>query len=92
MRRDIGVTKVETLLLAIIRRKKLSGEKAIAFTRDLADRHERWCKSEQWREEGGRYAKSLENWLAPTKERYEADPPMDVGSDANNGYYEVPEL
>jgi hypothetical protein len=73
-RRDVSSAKVEKLLIAIIMHKKLSREKAIAFTRDLTDRHERWCRCEQWTTNDGQYAKGLENWLAPTKERYEAEP------------------
>jgi len=33
--------------------------------------HETWCRSPQWTDDGGEFAKGLENWLAPTKHRWE---------------------
>jgi uncharacterized protein YdaU (DUF1376 family) len=37
--------------------------------------HQGWCESEQWTKDGGAYAKSLANWLAPTMGRYDMEPP-----------------
>ncbi len=37
--------------------------------------HEGMCATEQWTKDGGRFAKGLTNWLAPTKDRYLQPPP-----------------
>jgi hypothetical protein len=39
------------------------------------------CASEDWRKDG--FAKGLENWLAPTKERYDVEPPESAARPAS---------
>jgi hypothetical protein len=73
-RRDIGKGQVKTRLKEILRHKHLSGAEAIGYLDELGERHSRWCGSDQWAKNGGEYAKGLNNWLAPTIERYEQEP------------------
>jgi hypothetical protein len=40
--------------------------------------HAAWCQCEQWTKDGGEYAKGLDNWLAPTKGRFDEEPPPEV--------------
>jgi hypothetical protein len=65
-RRDLGVQAIAKRLKEICSKNSISPEQ-------IADNHESWCQSDQWRQNGGKYAKGLENWLAPTKSRW-ADP------------------
>lgn len=37
--------------------------------------HAAWCATEQWQKDGGEFAKGLDNWLAPTKDRWATAPP-----------------
>jgi len=74
-RRDIGTGETGKRLAAILKRKRILGADAESYLQGLVDRHARFCSSEQWQKEGGQYAKSLANWLAPTMERYDQDPP-----------------
>jgi Helix-turn-helix domain len=37
--------------------------------------HAKWCQSEQWQKTGGEFAKGLDNYLAPTKGRWDVEPP-----------------
>lgn len=76
VRRDIGIGQISKLLRIILSRKKLKAVAAIAYLGELAERHEAWCKSEQWQRDGGTYAKSLENWLCASKERYDVPAPL----------------
>ena len=77
-RRDIGVGQIEKHLRAILRHKPHRNEKAIAYLGELADRHQRWCQSSDWTKDDGQFAKGLDNWLAPTKDRYEQEPTTNV--------------
>lgn len=74
-RRDIGKGQVRTRLREILRYKRLAGQESVAYLGELVDRHARMCQSDQWVKDGGEYAKGLNNWLAPTIERYDQDPP-----------------
>jgi hypothetical protein len=76
LRRDIGSGQVATRLRAICRRKHLSGAEAALYLDALAERHELFCASREWCKDGGEFAKSLANWLAPSMERYDQDPPV----------------
>ena len=53
IRRDLGIPGIEKQLNAIIRHKGLKGAAAVQYIRALADRHERWCRSEQWMKDDG---------------------------------------
>lgn len=74
-RRDIGPGQVRHGLKKILRHKSLVGAAAVKCLDDIGDRHDRMCQSDQWTKEGGEYAKGLNNWLAPTIERYDQEPP-----------------
>lgn len=37
--------------------------------------HSDWCRTPQWKKDGGEFAKGLEGWLAPTKGRYDVPAP-----------------
>lgn len=74
-RRDIGKGQVRTRLREILRYKRLAGRESVAYLGELVDRHARMCQSDQWLKDGGEYAKGLNNWLAPTIERYDQEPP-----------------
>jgi hypothetical protein len=71
---------VQKKLEAILRYRDISRHERESYLAQLDANHAAWCASEQWTKDGGQYAKGLENWLAPSKERYEA-PPV-VGSPA----------
>jgi hypothetical protein len=51
----------------------------------IARNHDAWCAWPEWRKDGGQYAKGLDNWLAPTKERWN-EPPPERNSDGVDGY------
>ena len=66
-------SEAERQLRKIARRFK--GE-AMAVLKRIDQNHEAWCGTRDWRKDGGRFAKKLSNWLAPTELRY-LDPPGD---------------
>jgi hypothetical protein len=74
-RRDIGVGRVTKCLTAILKYQRIPGREQAAFLGQLDFTHAAMCASEGWQKDGGEFAKGLENWLAPTKERYLAEPP-----------------
>ena len=47
----------------------------IAAINGIDKRHAAWCATDAWTKDGGEYAKGLENWLAPTMQRYLDEPP-----------------
>lgn len=73
-RRDIGVEQVGKKLAAIVKHRRVPIQEQEAFLEQLDRTHAATCASEAWSKDGGQFAKSLENWLAPTKERYLAEP------------------
>jgi hypothetical protein len=64
---------VKNQLRAIARRA--APEKRIEALHAVDRNHAGWCATSDWRKDGGQYAKGLENWLAPTKERWCEPPP-----------------
>ena len=72
-RRDISAHAIEKHLRAILR--KVPASERIFTVVGIDERHAGWCASYDWQKEGGQYAKSLNNWLAPTMERYAENPP-----------------
>jgi hypothetical protein len=74
-RRDIGVGEVARKLDAILKRQHVSASEQEAYLEQIDRVHASMCQSEAWRKDGGQFATGLENWLAPTKERYLTEPP-----------------
>jgi len=74
VRRDCGAAAVRKKLVAILKHKSVPSSERVSFLQALDETHGRMCLSPQWTKDGGAFAKSLENWLAPTMERYEAAP------------------
>lgn len=72
-RRDCGVGTVRAKLVSILKRYPAAERAGRAQQIDF--NHESWCSSEDWQKDDGVFAKSLENWLAPTKTRYEVHAP-----------------
>jgi len=72
VRRDCGAAAVRKKLIAILKHKFVPSSERMSYLRALDETHGRMCASSQWTKDGGEFAKSLENWLAPTMERYEA--------------------
>lgn len=70
--RRCGLGEVRKALAAIARRAPAADRLALLGT--INENHCLWCASEQWTKDGGEFAKGLDNWLAPTKERFLAQP------------------
>lgn len=72
--RRCSLSIVESKLKTIA--KPVSGvtEKVIILNY-IDSQHEKFCASEEWQKEGGQYAKGLENWLAPSKRRWDVEAP-----------------
>jgi hypothetical protein len=87
-RRDCPIVQVEKRLTAAIARHRSIPTKELL---DRIDRnHVGWCASTGWHKDDGRYAKSLENWLETTKDRYLADPPVTAATRPPNLYVPPP--
>ncbi len=70
--RRCGPTEVRKLLETIVKRIRSADRLALLDT--VNQNHRLWCASFQWTKDGGEFAKGLDNWLAPTKERYLTQP------------------
>jgi len=66
--RRCGIGEVRKLLTAITSRAP--AKERLSLLDAIDNNHADWCASEQWTKDGGEFAKGLDNWLAPTKERY----------------------
>lgn len=53
---------------------KVPKSERVSRLHEINDNHIAMCLTEQWQEEGGAHAKSLENWLAPTMGRFDSKP------------------
>ena len=69
-RRDCSSAMVEKQLVAILKYKRVPVDQREIYLRRVDANHTGMCASEQWQKNSGEFAKSLSNWLAPTKERY----------------------
>lgn len=71
-RRDCSAAAVEAKLRAIIKRHcpKGSQTEKIDLLNQTDWNHAARCSSFDWQKDDGEFAKSLENWLAPTMDRY----------------------
>jgi hypothetical protein len=87
--RRCGLGEVKTQLRAILRRAPPG--KRLEVLRLVERNHAGWCATPDWLKENGQYAKGLENWLAPTKGRWEESPPVPTQRDADDGYRPVSE-
>lgn len=74
VRRDCSVMAVGGKLAAILKYKRVPAADRVRYLESINKNHAQMCATEQWTKDGGEYAKGLENWLAPTKDRYEAAP------------------
>jgi hypothetical protein len=77
--RRCGMAVVKKQLQAITRR--VQAAKRSEILRRVDQNHAAWCACPEWRKENGQYAKGLENWLAPTKERWNEPPPSAAAAD-----------
>ncbi len=73
-RRDLSAAGVERKLAAILKQKSIPANEQEDYIEQIDRNHAALCASEGWRKEGGEFAKGLENWLAPSKERYTVAP------------------
>lgn len=76
--RRCSISVIQKQLRGIVR-KISSVPLKIAQLEQVDVVHAQWCESWEWMKEDGQYAKNLERWLAPTKERWELPPPDSNG-------------
>jgi uncharacterized protein YdaU (DUF1376 family) len=67
--RRCGIGEVKTKLRAILRQFPASEREATL--RAIEANHAEMCALESWQKDGGQFAKGLDNWLAPTKGRWQ---------------------
>lgn len=72
--RSASEKRIADLLKQCIRR--VSVHERIAMLDTIDEIHALWCATDGWIQDDGQYAKSIENYLAPTKERYLQRPPQ----------------
>jgi hypothetical protein len=84
--RRCGLGETKKQLRAIARRAPAS--QRIELLHQIDRNHAGWCAWPEWRKDDGQYAKGLDNWLAPTKERWKEPPPKSErhSSDEVNEY------
>jgi hypothetical protein len=80
--RRCGLMEVRKRLKSIV--MKLPPESRIAKLESIDHNHAGWCATEAWTKSGGEFAKGLDNWLAPTLERFELPPPGDESDDTDS--------
>jgi hypothetical protein len=85
-RRDCGAAAVEKQLEAILKHKRIPPDEREDYLRRVDANHASMCASDQWTKNGGEFAKSLSNWLAPTKERYDVEASLDSTSESRPRY------
>lgn len=90
IRRDCSATQVEKKLASILKHKRIPVAESDAYLDRVNRNHAAACLSPGWAKDDGQFAKSLENWLAPTKERYEVEPPKQQAPEAPQ-YYNMAE-
>jgi hypothetical protein len=76
--RRCGMAVVKAQLRGIARRT--APTERIDLLHQVDQNHAAWCAWPGWRNDDGQYAKGLENWLAPTKERWNEPPPHAAGA------------
>ncbi len=65
--------EVRDKLAAIIRTVPVS--ERLATLERIDSVHKGWCETESWTKDGGQFSKGLDNWLAPTKRRWDQEAP-----------------
>jgi len=68
------VTGVAKKLLAILEYKGHPPDDDDALLARINAIHAAKCETDEWQKEGGRFAKSLPNYLNPEDEQYEIEP------------------
>jgi hypothetical protein len=68
-----GIAEVKKQLRAIAH--KAPAAQRIELLHQIDRNHAAWCAWPEWRKDAGQYAKGLDNWLVPTKERWKEPPP-----------------
>lgn len=83
LRRDIGIKAITAKLRTICKGVPVG---KLGLLSEIDESHAEHCDSEQWTRDGGQFAKGLENWLAPSKRRWEssAGPKADAGLELFN--------
>lgn len=71
--RNCAPSELKRNLIAIA--KGLPSSDRVPALRAIDRRHAGWCASPEWMKDGGQYAKGLDNWTAPTKDRWKREPP-----------------
>lgn len=71
--RRCGLKEVADKLRTIA--KQVPAKERIDRLCEIEKCHADWCDHPDWQKEGGQYAKGLDNWLAPTKGRFNAQAP-----------------
>ncbi len=82
--RRCSVAVIQKQLRSIVRKIHAVPEK-VEKLREIDAIHEQWCASWEWTKEGGQFAKGLQNWLAPTKERWDT-PPAESGGFGHSAF------
>lgn len=74
--RRCGLGEARSQLKAILSKYPISEriDRLVQIDRN----HAAWCATEEWRKDGGKYAKGLNNWLAPTKGRWDLRPALNL--------------
>ncbi len=90
-RRDVSAKFVAKALTTILRSHKHAGVLQVpGQVAEINRVHAAWCATEDWQKDDGEYAKSLDNWLAPTKGRYEAAPVVSIRGGSGTPYVPPP--
>lgn len=89
--RNCSIAQINRHLTSIIRNHCDRGRE-LETLEAIDRRHERMCLSIDWQKDGGQYAKGLENWLAPTKYRWQEDEPANGKNGASLFGFDDPEM
>jgi uncharacterized protein YdaU (DUF1376 family) len=74
-RRDLTPWQIEANLRLILTCHRIRADPEKVFYLQMLDqRHGQLCESSEWKENSGRYAKSLRNWLKPEDGLYDIEP------------------
>jgi hypothetical protein len=87
LRRDLGIEQVAKRLAAILKHQRIPSNREKSYLELIDRNHAAMCATEAWQKDGGQFAKGLENWLAPTKERYLAEPPPPPPQNSSRAIY-----
>lgn len=80
--RACGLAEIRKNLKAIVGKLPQAG-KVLALQR-IETNHRGWCETEDWKRDGGQYAKGLANWLSPSMQRFLDPPPAKAGPPVDN--------